>query len=947
MLPKPDLCRGCIGYPWYDGQGFTLNEGDGHIPLLVTAEAPGEWEAEESRPLSPNGASGKVFRRALRENGVLSRDITISNVLRCRPPSNELRGLPYEREAIDHCSRHFANTLRESQPKVILALGDITFRELVPDRPGAVTAMRGFLFDSKYPRVKVVPTYHPAFIARGAWQLYGAFKSDIAFAVKCAREGIPTPMEVKYELDPSVSRVREYLSHLRANPNLFISYDVETPSILGETEAEDWSAKKIIQIQFSHRAGYAIVLPYVGEYRLLAHAFLALSNPKWSWNGRLSDDKALQADGAILNGELHDGMNALGHLQPSWWGKGTDNDTDKGVPSRLMGLQSATSFYCPTQFPWKHLAADPTNLRYYGAIDADMTFRCVLGILRDLESFGLMDGYRSHKLDLRPVLDYLGEVGLPVDRERQADLRTYVQGELKSLQTRIQKQVPSEILSRHPKDGWKGIPASIATIDGKAMRLKDAIVELDAIGIGADAPYVVLGDPSKERKSKPVEGYLRQGLFREPVTVETDAQGRTSATTNYVTRWYVERLYNPHGSSPNTKSYIRLMGYRMPTRIDDPTAETTGKSELKKLADETGDEVLALTYQWRELAKTGLDYTGGAWVPGDDGRVHATFKWGTASAQLVAVHPAVMTYPEHSEIAKMAKAAIRAEPGHMLVKVDMRGFHSRMIGWLANDPAYYKLADFDVHSFITAHFLKLHDAPYLLEMDDDELRGALNVIKREHQHTRNFKVKRTVHGRQFNMGVNKLYNMHAQNFDPPITEMPGLLGETRWYGMDRIKQMEAMARVGRQEAKTLFGLFDHLFPRTFVVYPEQVANQLRNETPWRLRSPFGHHRFFWDYDKEQSTAFGPSNCSHCHIQAALVRLYRSGALERFEACNMTHDALWLHPETRLVEECIRTVQYEFEAPSEILVDSPLGPFQCNSDAEVGEDLAHMTGWKGH
>jgi hypothetical protein len=40
------------------------------------------------------------------------------------------------------------------------------------------------------------------------------------------------------------------------------------------------------------------------------------------------------------------------------------------------------------------------------------------------------------------------------------------------------------------------------------------------------------------------------------------------------------------------------------------------------------------------------------------------------------------------------------------------------------------------------------------------------------------------------------------------------------------------------------------------------------------------------------------------------------------------------------------VQFEFERPSRVLVDSPLGPFQCNSDAEVGDDLAHMTPWTG-
>jgi hypothetical protein len=623
-------------------------------------------------------------------------------------------------------------------------------------------------------------------------------------------------------------------------------------------------------------------------------------------------------------------MNAWGHLQPSFWGKDkSDTDSDKGVPSRLMGLQSCTSFYVPEVGPWKHLgtpeaiAADPTLLPLYGAYDADYTHRCGAGIMRELTALGLMDGYRTHKLDLRPVLDYLGEIGLPVDRTRQAELRTYVQGELQRIQTEIQRLLPAEVLSVHPKAGYKSANPKLAfaTDPDVKMPLSEIVAQQTASGeqLVTAAGHV---------------GYLRFKRF-----------DGVDGTANWEERWCVERLYNPHGSSPNTKSYIRARGYRMPKKIGTED-DTTGKNELKRLADETADEVLSLTINWRELAKTGNDYTSGLWVPGDDGRVHAEFRWGTASGQLVAVRPAVMTYPEHSEIAKMAKAAIRAQPGHKLVKVDMRGFHARAIGWLANDPAYYKLADFDVHSFITAHFLHLHDAPYLLEMDDDELRGALAAIKTEHWHTLNYKVKRCVHGRQFNMGVNKLYDMHSQNFDPPAERMAELVGPERWYNWDRKRQLDEASREGRREARALFNLFDKLFPATFVVYPEVVANRLRNITPWRLTTPFGHHRFFYDYDKEQSTAFGPSNCAHCHIQAAMVRLYRSGALQRYECVNFTHDAAWFHPLEELVAECIATAQAEFDAPSTVLVDSPLGPFQCNSDAEVGDDLAHMDAWKG-
>lgn len=936
LLRKPELCRGCIGWNWRTGYGFTRNEGTGRLPLMAVAEAPGEHEEEEARPLSPNGASGKVFRRALRELGIPPHALTITNTLRCRPPDNDLRGMPYEREALDHCVRYLSHTFLEAKPRVILALGDIPLRELAADRHGTVTAMRGFVLPSKWEGVPLISTYHPSHIAHGQWQLYGAFKHDIATAARFALHGVTPLLETNYDLAPTAAAVRQFIRHLGSNHHLPVSYDVETAHILGETEPDDWRQKRIVQIQFSSRPGSAIVLPWTGEFIGLAKEILALSNPKWGWNSRLSDDLVLEAAGCEINGERHDLMNAWGHLQPSYWGGKSDVDIDKGVPSRLMGLQSCASFYCPEVGPWKHLgtpeaiAANPSLLPLYGAYDADYTHRVGTGIMESLEAQGLMAGYRSHKLDLRPVLDYLGEIGLPVDKTEQEKLRAYVTAELQGLQERIQSLVPTEILGLHPPNGYKATSSKMALASDPDTKVK--LTDLIASYAPANPPLVIAASKI---------GYLVQRTF--PVLPKV-VEDRT-VPVQLQQRWCVERLYNPHGSSPNTKAYIRAMGYRMPRALD-TGEDTTGKLELAKLATETGDEVLKLTGDWREFAQVANNYSGGYWIPGEDGRVHAEFRWGTASAQLVAVRPPVMTYPEHNELAKRVKAVIRAQPGHTLVKIDKRGFHARMTGWLARDPIYYRIADFDVHSFVTAGFLGLRDAPYLMDMDDDELGGCLEAIKEEHKHTRNFKVKRVVHGVTFGAKVNKIYGMYGPNFDPPEAAMIEEVGEARWYDWDRERQMRETARRGRATAQSLISTLGQQFPLTFVVFPQWVREQITVVTKCRLVSAFGHHRWFHDFDMEQATAFLPSNCAHCDFQAALVRLHRSKALRTFEAVNSTHDALWLHPRTELVEDAIAAVQEEFDKPSDVLVENPLGPFQCNSDAEVGESLATMSAWKG-
>lgn len=973
VLPKPDYCRPCALYG--NGMGFSSLEGYGDSGLMVVAEALGEQEEEDGLPLRPHAPSGGLFNRASsRESAIDRQSLTLTNIVRCRPPDNELWGHPYTYPAIDHCAKYLHEAVAQRKPKFILALGDTPYMQLAADVPGTLSEIRGFVLPSRY-GIPMMATYHPAFIVRGQWKLYGAFKRDVAMAHWMAVNGVPKQVETNYDLHPSDSGIRDFLDWLRANPTAPFSYDVETAGILGEVEPDDWRLKRLIQIQFSVRSGHAIVLPWVGCGDEASNIIFRLPNPRWGWNSRLSDDIILEANGIPVTaqarangftkggiglyrpderptiqpgstsetemdgrvggvhsegtgsfgpGAAHDLMLAWAHLQPDFSSKGDDRDGDeKGIPSKLMGLQSAASFYCPEVGPWKHKAS--ANLQLYGAYDSDITYRCGVGIFGELDALGLNDGYREHKYELRWVLDDLGNHGLPVDRGKQAELRAYAVAELAKLQAEMHAGVPPEVLSIHPKNGYKALHSRVSLVtEGSEpdtwpkASLRELLAEYDA-----NKPPLVMAAGHV--------GYLVQRDFETP----------DEKCSNI--RPCIERLYNPHASSPNTKSYIRAKGYRMPVSLATGN-ETTGRNELRKLAKETGDRVLALTDTWRELRKTGLDYTTGKWVPGEDGRIHPTFRCGTTgSGQTSCTDPNAQQYPEHSGIAKRAKEAIRAEPGHLFVKVDMRGFHSRAIGWLTGDADYYRLADFDVHSYITAHFVHHQAAGQLSEMDDDELRSVLKAIKRDHTYERNYKIKRVVHGRQFNMGVNKLYDMHADDFNPNEAQMIAEVGEEKWFGWDKDRQITEVTKRGRAESRQLFYMFDELFPLVFLVYPRKVEEQLRNQM-CRLTTPFGHHRYIWNRDLEQGAAFGPSNCAHCHIQSAFIRMRYSGALARYGGANFTHDAGWFHPTYELVDACVGEVQEELERPSVVLVDSPLGPFQCNSDAEVGPDLAHMVGY---
>jgi DNA polymerase family A len=760
-------------------------------------------------------------------------------------------------------------------PKFMLVLGDDALNTL-STIPCKVSEVRGFVLDSNL-GCPMIATYSPWQLANGGYgTLMGVFLHDIRTAMRFATHGVPEPMETSYDLYGK--NVRAYIDSLIADPLLPVALDVETAHILGEKEGERPSERRLVQIQFSSSSGTAIVLPWPSQEAL---EILALPNPKITWNGRLFDIPVLKSQGVVINGECHDAMLMWSHLQPGFMSSKDDTSGDKGVPAKLMGLQSCLSFYYPAEMPWKGILEKvkgagydfDLGLRHYGAIDADMTFRLGVKLMDALRKGGLWDGYVAHKLKLGLVLDDLSLRGLPVDREKQTSLRNYITAEETRLTTELQALIPPSLLPVHAFKGWpRDLRAALATAG--------ALV----------------------RKTSPLlhwEGYKNvfEGLdytIRDGVLVKL-------------------LPFNPD-SSKQLLDYIQFKGYRVPLHID-THLPTTGKEAMEQLVTETGDEVLKLVQKTRKLTKLGGTYCDGAWIPGEDGRVHGTFRFGTASGQTSCTKPNIQQFPEHydkkdewiTDIMKRVKGTIKAEAGHKLVKIDARGAHAKMQGFLAEDAAYMRLASIDVHSYITAHYVREPDRKTLLSLSDTELEARLNEVKAIHKETRDAKIKRCVYLMQFSGGAAKAFEI-----------------------------MSAFESV--VEVQQLMDLIKGLFPKTFAEFPKKVAAQLKRHP--RLVTAQGACRWNWDNDLQQAVAFMVANNFHGHVQSAMVRLFEQGVFEKYGACNFTHDAVWLHVKDVLLDEGILAVMAEMERPSEVLFNS-LGYFQCGASAQVGDDLLSM------
>ena len=888
---KPTDCIGCVGHHW--SHYFSNLEGDGSGGLMVIAEALGRNEERDGLPLRKDAKAGGVFQLACDKSALHRETMTLTNIVRCRPPNNELKGMSYEREAIDHCRQYLDQAIAARQPRLILALGDVPLRELSMVG-GSISDLRGFVLQSRY-GIPMIATYHPSHLARGAMHLFGAFRHDLRRAEKYARTGVPAKLPTHYQLNPTVESVTALYHLFRSDPTLAIPYDVETDELLGGKTG------RIIQIQFSPGPGQAVVVPWTDRFIDLIKRIFLLPNDKWDWNGRLFDRIKLREHGIELVGEFHDLMNAWAHLQPNFMSGKDEHEDEKKVPTKLMRLQACMSFYFPNFGPWKAAYRPewdwrwdgqllPLPVRLYGAKDVDATRRLGHRLFADLRKQGLYGGYYRFKHELSYVLDDLGARGLPVDREEQARVREHIESEEVRLLEDLQALIPDELRSVHPKHGYKKVPKIVTQY---ADEFRGVLDFHDALR----------HDHSLQRRCFELPQAEREKLAAKHNQPPDDFF--------YEERWCRLEPFNPN-SGQQLLRYIEYKGYEVPKHID-TGRPTTGKEEILKLIEQTDDEVLKLSQKLRKLTKLRGTYCSGDWVPGDDGRVHGEFRFGTASGQTSCSSPNIQQFPEHfnkddewlAEIGARIKACVRAEPGHKLVKVDLRGFHARMQGWLAEDENYYRLASLDLHSFNTGQFMEVVDKDELLALDDEALLKRLHEIKKQYSHERNALVKRISFLNQYGGGADKA---------------------SRILGIAVPTVMQVLESIAAP------------FPKTFEDFPAQVEREMAKTS--RLVSAFGCIRWFWDLDAKQAIAFSVSNPAHCHIQDAGIRLWQQGAFEKYECVNFAHDSWWWHPKEELVDECIAAARAEMERPSSVLVNS-LGAFHVAADAQVGDRLSEM------
>ena len=256
------------------------------VRIAFVGEAPGEEEEEKGIPLV--GPSGRVFNAMLRTANLDRSDYLITNVFDERIPDNDLKhwtvpadearrigadvlpSLPpngYLHPERHHALARLRGELELARPSIIVPLGGTALWALTGSN--AITSQRGSIQPATLltPGVKILPTFHPAFVIR-QWKFFSVVTADF---IRASRESAFRDIRLpKRELlvEPTIEEIRAYLPRL-LNSNL-LAADIET----------GWG--QITNIGFAPDAEHAINIPFI-DLRNANKSFYSLRDEYEAW----------------------------------------------------------------------------------------------------------------------------------------------------------------------------------------------------------------------------------------------------------------------------------------------------------------------------------------------------------------------------------------------------------------------------------------------------------------------------------------------------------------------------------------------------------------------------------------------------------------------------------------------------------------------------------------
>jgi len=160
-----------------------FGEGDVDAKIFFIGEGPGETEDQTGRPFV--GRAGELLNKMIAGMGLKREQVFIANIVKCRPPNNRVPA-PDE---VATCTPYLTRQLEIIRPRAIVTLG-LPATQYMLETKLSMGRMRGQWHNWR--GIKLMPTYHPAYVLRNPTvETRAAVWSDLKLVL--AELGLPVP----------------------------------------------------------------------------------------------------------------------------------------------------------------------------------------------------------------------------------------------------------------------------------------------------------------------------------------------------------------------------------------------------------------------------------------------------------------------------------------------------------------------------------------------------------------------------------------------------------------------------------------------------------------------------------------------------------------------------------------------------------------------------------
>ena len=550
-----------------------------------------------------------------------------------------------KKENIDKCSPALDAEIRTMKPKVIIALGELTFNYFFPKLKLAEKRCQ-ILFHEGY-NCHVVGIYHVE-----AMTLTAELDRIILKAFQQAKAVADNPRitlalpELNYKQVYTINCLRNVLKRVKEIPVL--SYDVEASS-LNPREA------KLLSIGLSWKVNTGVAFPiYVKDEDKCCNMFLEAKNKLSS----TTDKEELKK----IKEEIKKVEKEIGKNPPlkSYWGDKHDE---------VMQIVKEI-FATPCKKGGHNIDYDNKVLYYNGVEVNNVTFDTMLmhHMLdeerpKDLDYLSWVDtnkgGYKMAKEKfLNAINTSFAHIPLNV-------LLNYNAGDADTTLELYEKYKPM-IIS-------EGMAHEFAKV---RMPLLLELIGVSITGMKVDRQYLVTAEKELKQKVIDSEAKIKKFLLKYypkvQIIQETSEKGKDPLT----------RYFNIKSSADLKELIYDKMGVKA-TVLTESGQPSTNEAALIKLAKK--HEIINDILEHRKNTKFYTSYIRDmiGYMDEND-RVHANFKIATAvTGRMSVTDPALQTIPRESTIKKI----FIPEKGYGIMEVDFSQQELRCLAYLSGDPA--------------------------------------------------------------------------------------------------------------------------------------------------------------------------------------------------------------------------------------------------------------------